>query len=235
MNNANKRFWKGVAVVSVELVGAMAVFAAVLAGIVFLIRPWVQQYKILDLEVFDHIAPYVNHLNTDFFYAVTQLAQQWFMIPLNFLLIAYFLFLRHKSWFSIRIAAISLSSLLLMFALKFLFMRERPDDPLLFKADGYSFPSGHAVMSTCFYGLLIYITHKTIKNPWFRWLITFVFIAVILLIGISRVYLRVHYASDVLVGYFVGVLWLLISLFLLKRIEDYNKSKIGEVKEVTPE
>jgi membrane-associated phospholipid phosphatase len=43
------------------------------------------------------------------------------------------------------------------------------------------------------------------------------------LIGFSRVYLRVHYASDVAAGYIIGLLWLLISLDFLKRIEDYNK------------
>jgi undecaprenyl-diphosphatase len=110
-----------------------------------------------------------------------------------------------------------------MFLFKYLFKRKRPQPPLLRPAKGLSFPSGHAIMSVTFYGLLIYIIGQTQKNKPVKWPLIISLLALIQLIGFSRVYLRVHYASDVAAGYIIGLLWLLISLDLLKRIEDYNK------------
>ena len=221
----NKRFWKAVAVVSGEMLLAMLIFTGVLAAIVFAIRPFVTQYKVLDMGVFialrPLIRPWLNTLMSD----ITFLGQQQFLLPTNLLLIVYFLTIRRKSWFSIRIAAISLSSLMLIFALKMLFMRERPPDPLLFTAEGYSFPSGHAVMSVAFYGVLMYISSSTVNHKLLRWSIYVFLVLLILSIGFSRIYLRVHYASDVIVGLIVGLLWLIISLYMLKRIENYNKAQ----------
>ncbi len=90
-------------------------------------------------------------------------------------------------------------------------------------ARGLSFPSGHAIMSVTFYGLLIYIISQTIKDKEVKWSLIISLLALIQMIGISRVYLRVHYASDIAVGYITGGLWLLISLDVLKRIENYNE------------
>jgi undecaprenyl-diphosphatase len=67
---------------------------------------------------------------------------------------------------------------------------------------------------------------QTISNKPLKWSLTGFFVLLIILIGFSRVYLRVHYASDVLAGFVIGLLWLLISLAILKRIESYNKQQI---------
>ncbi|MEP6676681.1 MAG: phosphatase PAP2 family protein [Ferruginibacter sp.] len=221
-----KRFWKGVAVVSGEMLLAMVVFTTILAILVFSIKPFIEQYKQWDLDVFDSIRPMIRPWLNSFMSIITFFGQHQFLIPANLSLIIYFLTVSYKSWFSIRIAAIGLSSLALMFALKLLFMRQRPPDPLLFSADGYSFPSGHAVMSVAFYGLLIYICSFTVHNKILRWIIYIMLALLILCIGFSRIYLRVHYASDVLVGLIVGVLWLLVSLYTLKKIENYNKQHL---------
>lgn len=152
---------------------------------------------------------------------ITFLGKHHFLIPANLVLIIYFV-LQHENWFSIRIIAIALSSLVLMLLLKYLFQRKRPLSPLLQAAKGLSFPSGHAIMSVTFYGLLLYIFLHTSDTPWIRYMITSVLVLLILLIGYSRVYLRVHYASDVLAGFVIGLLWLLLSLFVLKGIEAYT-------------
>ena len=110
-----------------------------------------------------------------------------------------------------------------MFLFKYLFKRKIPQPQLLRPAKGLSFPSGHAIMSVTFYGLLIYIIGQTQKNKPIKWSLIIPLLVLIQFIGFSRVYLRVHYASDVAAGYIIGLLWLLISLDLLKRIEDYNK------------
>jgi len=110
-----------------------------------------------------------------------------------------------------------------MFLFKYLFKRKRPQFPLFKPAKGLSFPSGHAIMSVTFYGLLIYIIGQAQKNKPVKWSLIIPLLILVQLIGFSRVYLRVHYASDVAAGYIIGLLWLLISLDLLKRVEDYNK------------
>lgn len=218
-----KKFWKGVATISIELLFAMSVFTTGLVALVLSLRPLMRQHKGIDLSVFEWLARFTTEGLNKFMVFTTFFATHPFLIPANILLILYFLFISKKSWHSIRIAAIALSSLVFTFTLKFIFMRSRPDDPLLFEAAGYSFPSGHAIMGVTFYGLMIYIVNGSLENKFLRWLFTIFFIVLILLIGFSRIYLRVHYASDVLAGFLVGIVWLLISLFILRRIEEFNK------------
>jgi membrane-associated phospholipid phosphatase len=218
-----KRFWKGAGIVSIEMLEAMTVFAGVVTVIVFGMRPAMRRHKKVDLKVFDLLKKYSNQSNTRTMSAVTVLGKHQFLIPANLSLVFYFLFVRKRTWFSIRIAAIALSSLGLMFLLKYLFKRKRPQPPLVSPARGLSFPSGHAMMSVTFYGLLIYIIYHTLKNERLKWSLIISLIGLIQLIGFSRVYLRVHYASDVAAGYIIGFSWLLISLNVLKRLEEYNK------------
>jgi membrane-associated phospholipid phosphatase len=219
----SKRFWKGAGIVSAEMLGTMAIFTVVLAGVVFRIRPAMRRHKKTDLAVFDLVQKHTNEANTKLMLAVTDLGNHKFLVPANLSLIFYFLFVRKRTWFSIRVASIALSSLGLMLVFKQLFKRKRPATPLLHPVKGKSFPSGHAMMSMTFYGLLIYISSKIVRSAVLKAIITPSLIALILMIGYSRVYLRVHYASDVAAGYVVGLLWLLIALELIKRIENVNK------------
>ncbi len=100
--------------------------------------------------------------------------------------------------------------------------------PLLAGAMGFSFPSGHALMSTTFYGLLIFIVYENVKNKLLKWTLIVALCLLVLFIGISRVYLRVHYASDVVAGFCVGTTWLLLSLWGLSKIEKYNRKKAND-------
>ena len=84
---------------------------------------------------------------------------------------------------------------------------------------GFSFPSGHALISMVFYGLFIHMTWHEVKIKWLRYLLIVVLSILILLIAFSRVYLRVHYASDVIAGIAVGFIWLVLSLNIIQRIE----------------
>ena len=159
----------------------------------------------------------------------TFLGTHTFLIPANLLLIAWFFFIKKKRWWSIKIPAVALSSLLLMFLLKFIFERPRPSDPLLAEAAGFSFPSGHALMSVTFYGLLLYIIFQSVKNKLLRICFATFFIFLILMIGFSRIYLRVHYASDVIAGFSLGIIWLILSLWILSTIENYKSTHTLEI------
>src|SRR6478736_351240 len=165
MNNREKRFWKGAGMVTAETIATLVIFTAVISGLVYLIRPKVRKYKKIDLKVFDLVDPFVSEKNSQLMLLFTKLGKHQFLIPANIALILFYLFIRKHRWFSIRVASIALSSLLLMFALKHLFHRKRPIQPLLEKAKGLSFPSGHAIMSVTFYGLIIYMLSQEIKSP----------------------------------------------------------------------
>lgn len=207
-----------------ETLLSLVIFAALIGVLVFLIRARVRKYKPIDVGIFDRLAPWVSPSMNRFMLFFTFLGTHKFLIPANLVVIFYFLFGRHQNWFSIRVLTIALSSLVLMFLLKYLFGRKRPLSPLLKAAKGLSFPSGHAIMSVTFYGLIIHIIWSTTSIEWLRWLLAIALVLVILLIGYSRVYLRVHYASDVLSGFIIGFFWLCTSLWVLDHLEYYAKN-----------
>ena len=108
---------------------------------------------------------------------------------------------------SIRVLAISLSSLVLMLLLKSLFGRKRPLSPLLKTAKGLSFPSGHALASFCFYGVLAGLIVDRVERLSVRVAVGVLAAVLVLAIGISRIYLGVHYPSDVVAGYIAAAMW----------------------------
>jgi len=216
--------WEITMLIIGEVLLTLAAFSAIIALIVFTIRKPIRKHKPIDMLIFDKIKPRVNPINNKIMLFITFLGKHQFLIPANLVLIFYFLLVNRQNWFSIRVITIAISSLVLMLLLKQLFQRKRPLSPLLKAARGLSFPSGHAIMAVTFYGLLIYILQHSITIDWLKWLITVLVILLIILIGFSRVYLRVHYASDVAAGFIIGLLWLLLSLAVLKWLEGYITS-----------
>lgn len=109
---------------------------------------------------------------------------------------------------------------LLNIILKNIIQRPRPDVPPLVTATGYSFPSGHAMLSMAFYGMLAYILLREVGGTGRKAAVLAGFAAFVLLIGVSRVYLGVHYPTDVLAGFAAGGAWLsgcVIGLEALRR------------------
>ena len=195
-----------------HIVVSMIIFAAAVATLVFVLRRPMRRYKPLDLAVFDRMQAWPNPRRNKFMLAVTFLGKHQFLIPANLILIFYFLFIARQTWLSVRVLAISLSSLVLMLLLKALFGRARPLSPLLNAAKGLSFPSGHALMSVSFYGIVIYWVLHAGMPDWLTIILAVFFTVLIVLIGFSRIYLRVHYTSDVVAGFVIGLVWLLIAL-----------------------
>lgn len=97
---------------------------------------------------------------------------------------------------------------------KFLVDRPRPGDDLL--AGGTSFPSGHVVYSVVFFGFLAYLAPRLIKRPWAAGTAQVILITIILLGGVSRVYLERHWPSDVLGGLLLGGLLLAAAVALFR-------------------
>ena len=100
--------------------------------------------------------------------------------------------------------------------LKHIIRRERPDHLRLIKEKGFSFPSGHSMVSIALYGILIYIVNKNIKNKYLKIPLIVILSLLILFIGLSRIYVGVHYPSDVLSGY------ILATVITILVIDYYN-------------
>jgi undecaprenyl-diphosphatase len=101
--------------------------------------------------------------------------------------------------------------------LKLVFHRARPSLHRLITESGYGFPSGHSMGAFSLYGTLAFLLWKHIPVVWGRTLLILVSCALILAIGISRIYLGVHYPSDVLAGYLASGFWLTASVWVYQR------------------
>lgn len=102
--------------------------------------------------------------------------------------------------------------------LKNIVERPRPIGYRLIDETGYSFPSGHSMISSAFYGLIIYFIWKNVKNIKLKYISCILLALLILFIGISRIYLGVHYASDVLGGFTISIAYLIIFTSTFKAI-----------------
>lgn len=158
--------------------------------------------------------------------AITFLASRNFITALGLSLIAWFLLRRKHRWYSLLIPVVALGSISLNLVLKAFYNRPRPLLPLV-SASGLSFPSGHAMISASFYGLLIYLVYTHVRRLIWRWPLIGLLTGLILLIGLTRVYLRVHYATDVLAGFTAGLVWLLIAIPVLHRVELQTKKRLS--------
>src|SRR5215207_1550402 len=130
-----KKFWAALALLSAEMTIVVCLFAVALVAFVYITRRiFVLNKTRLDDRVFAYLKNHVSERNNDVMQFFTFLGTHEFLIPANLLFIAYFLFVRKHKWYSIKVPAIALSSLGLMFLLKHTFNRERPAIPLLEEA-----------------------------------------------------------------------------------------------------
>lgn len=114
---------------------------------------------------------------------------------------------------------------ILVTIIKHLVTRSRPPvADMLTAASGYAFPSGHSFVAVSFYGLLIYFLYSYLKNKLVRYLILCAGLALILFIGFSRIYLGVHWFTDVLGSYLLGLCWLIGSIAFSEKYQKNIKN-----------
>lgn len=112
--------------------------------------------------------------------------------------------------------------------IKFIMQRPRPTEFRIIEETGYSFPSGHSMVSLAFYGYLVYLIYKYINNKHLKRTLIIILSILICVIGVSRIYLGVHYTSDVLGGFLISLAYLIIYIelvnkFVLEKNKDDRK------------
>jgi len=161
----------------------------------------------LDVAGYNLVSEYLISDNvTPIAKGITQLGGAIFLIGLSITLA---IVIKNKKigiliWINIII------STLLNQILKFIIQRPRPTEFRIIDERGYSFPSGHSMISATFYGFLIYLIYKNVKNKYLKYSLITMLAILILLIGTSRIYLGVHYTSDVLAGFLIAISYLII-------------------------
>ncbi|WP_235560952.1 phosphatase PAP2 family protein [Bacillus sp. FJAT-28004] len=121
---------------------------------------------------------------------------------------------------------ILLGSTILNTVLKLIFQRARPTIHRIVEVNGYSFPSGHSMGAFTFYGIIVFLLWKHIPNAHSRMVMIAIGSVMILAIGISRIYLGVHYPSDIVGGYLASGTWLAISIGLYQYVLERRSRKL---------
>lgn len=159
----------------------------------------------VDVRIYEIIHSFRNK-NLDFYFKnITKLGN----MSIIFYIVFIFLIIKRNNY-SLFLTAISIVSTSTMSILKNIIKRTRPDILRLINVSGYSYPSGHSMISVCVFGYLIYYILKTYKNNYLKYLLTTILSIIIISIGISRIYLGVHYFSDIIGGYLVSSVILII-------------------------
>ena len=166
-----------------------------------------------DTVVCSYIYDLRNNGLTAFFTAITYLGN-WQTLTLICCL--FLIFPQNRRSFGIPLSVSAILAVSIQKLLKISFHRARPDLTLhLIQQGGYSFPSGHSFTIIVFYGLLIYLCRQKIKSRTIANIATVLLSCLILAIGFSRVYLGVHYPSDILGGWTLGLTLLMIIISAL--------------------
>ncbi len=147
--------------------------------------------------------------------------------PVMVLVLVFFFLLVFRNQYGIFLGVSASSCGVINFMIKHLIKRNRPIGLKLISQGGYSFPSGHAMISVCVYGYLLYCVIQKVNNKFLKVGLSIALVFLILSIGISRIYVGVHYPTDVIAGYSLATILVFIVTEIQKRI--YEKGQGNHV------
>ncbi len=180
-----------------------------------------EKENIVDYMGFLFFKPLISSTSTKIANLVTFFGTGTFLVP-SYLLIIVFLIRNNRSKSAMMISAVAVSGLLLGWILKDIFHRSRPLHHLVSGAGGYSFPSGHAFGGFIFTGILLYLIWQSGKSFPLKWLLSVLIFCFGMLIGLSRIYLHVHYTTDVLGSLLMATLWLSFMHIFFRVLYQHN-------------
>ncbi|MGM1020329.1 MAG: phosphatase PAP2 family protein [Bacillota bacterium] len=202
---------------------SLALLTCAVCALVFgLIALWVsdQQVRYFDLRVITAVQQLESPAMTRIMEFFTIIGSEVpVIIILVIAMIVLYRVLGHRRELLFLAVAV-LGSVLLNTVLKMLFRRERPEINRIIEANGYSFPSGHSMTAFTMYVALTFLIWKHVPSRLGRILLVAVSALLIVTIGTSRIYLGVHYPSDVLGGYFMSGSWMAACIWFYQRNEE---------------
>ena len=173
-----------------------------------------------DIVGYNFVSRYLIHSSlTPIIKVITFFGGVIFLLPFSLIL---FIIIKNKKT-GLLIGANLIIIAILNQLLKFILQRPRPTEFRIINESGYSFPSGHSMVSMAFYGFLIYLIYKNVKNKCLKVSLISILSFLIVMIGISRIYLGVHYTSDVLAGFLISISYLVLYINLTKKILFSNE------------
>ncbi len=187
----------------------LAIFSLVLCNVV-----WREIY--IDWVVNNFFQNNYTQNWKQFFEIIAEIGDKWWVMILAILFSIYFYIKKYFAKIITLLSSMTLgvwSSILVKYSVA----RERPSN-MIIEYGGYSFPSGHSVFAVLFYGLLVYLFWDIIKNEYIKYIVLLVAIIMWILVMLSRVYLSVHYASDVFAWAILWLFWLLFGVVLYRKI-----------------
>lgn len=173
-----------------------------------------------DKSIYTIIAKFIREENTNIIKFITNLGSSFTLILITLIILC----LVKERHLGILIGINLVIVALFNNALKLLIRRERPTLLPIIDETGYSFPSGHAMVSIAFYGFIIYLVYKKIKNKKLKILLIILLSLLIILIGLSRIYLGVHYPSDIFGGFLIGFSYLILYCSIVKKYLDRKRA-----------
>ncbi len=187
----------------------------------------------VDEAVGEYVVSYRSEALTAYFTFITDLGDRNAYIFFTVLLAVYFFF-RKRSWrFIGQTTIVLLLATLSSIVLKRVFNRARPSLEHLVEVHTLSYPSGHSMSAMAFYGFLIFLCVRNRMPGWLRFILITVLVFLILSIGLSRIYLGVHYPTDVAGGFVGGLIWVafcavVFSIFDLLRRRQAAREKTAD-------
>ncbi|OCT14384.1 phosphoesterase PA-phosphatase [Paenibacillus pectinilyticus] len=144
-------------------------------------------------------------------------------------LFLFFKFLHHRLELVLFLVLVA-GTAILNFILKMIFQRERPSLHRIIQETGYSFPSGHSMEAFALYAALAFLLWRHVPTKRGRTTVILISILMILMIGISRIYLGVHYPSDVVGAYFASGFWFTFSVWIFQWYMENRAKRVRSIE-----
>lgn len=166
----------------------------------------------LDKHIHNLVISLRTPLLTNIMLIITNLCSVLSLTIISIIFICFF----RKKHLTFYIIINLINSILLSQLFKLIIRRNRPTDINLIEEFGFSYPSGHSMVSMAFFGLFAYLIYKNTRNNLLKYILIICLILTIILIGFSRIYLGVHYFSDVIGGFLISFSYLMLFINLTK-------------------
>ncbi len=177
----------------------------------------------IDTQITEYILSFRTPALTEFFIWITHIGDVYGYIVIGgiFIFVSAVVF---KSWkYIAQISIVLVLAMVSNLILKRFIDRARPDIEHLVAVETLSYPSGHAMGAMAFYGFLIYLLYRFKMNLVLKWVAIVFLVLLILGIGISRVYLGVHFPSDIAGGYIAGFIWVVFCILAFNLLDVFRR------------